>query len=153
MSEKSSTFAPAFEKLTPFTHKEFIMKKVLFALAALVMAFSFTGCKEGTAKVIVSVTDLENQPIEGRKVYYTDLASVIIGAVLPDPNAPLEEDNEEHLSYGKTNAQGTVTFEYSLIGDLIYYFYVYDEGSNQWKDDQVTLKKGYVKEINFKVNK
>ena len=129
------------------------MKKVLFVLAAcLTIAFGFTSCNSGVAKVTVEVKDFDNNPIEGRKVYYTDLASVIIEGVLPDPNAPLEEDNDAHLRYGTTGPQGTVTFEYNIWGDLLYFFYVYDEGSNQWREQHVTLKKGYVKELSFQVN-
>ena len=129
------------------------MKKVLFVLAAcLTIALGFTSCNSGIAKVTVEVKDFDNNPIADRKVYYTDLASVIIGIALPDPNAPIEENNDDHLCYGTTGPQGTVTFEYNIWGDLIYYFYVYDEGANQWREQHVTLKKGYVKELSFQIN-
>ncbi|MBQ3673833.1 MAG: hypothetical protein II928_05105 [Paludibacteraceae bacterium] len=129
------------------------MKKVLFVLAAcLTIALGFTSCNSGIAKVTVEVKDFDNNPIADRKVYYTDLASVIIGIALPDPNAPIKENNDDHLCYGTTGPQGTVTFEYNIWGDLIYYFYVYDEGANQWREQHVTLKKGYVKELSFQIN-
>ena len=130
------------------------MKKILFFASAILLAFTFASCEVDTSKVTVTVTDLNGEPINNRNVYYTDLASVIIGVAMPDPAAPLEDDNENHLRYGSTNAQGTVTFTYSLaVNSLDYYYFVYDEGSNEWLSKSVHLKKGYNKEIAFQVNK
>ena len=130
------------------------MKKVLFAISAVLLALTLASCEVDTSKVTVTVTDLEGNAIADRNVFYTDLASVIIGIAMPDPDAPLKEDNDDHLRYGSTNANGTVTFHYTLaVSSLVYYFFVYDEGSNEWLEQSVKLKKGYNSEITFQVNK
>lgn len=130
------------------------MKKVLFVTAAIALAFSFASCKVETSKVTVSVVDLENNPINDREVYYTDMASIIIGTFAPDPNAPLMEDDGDSMSFGRTNAQGTVTFSFDLgVENLDYYFFVLDEGTNQYLSETVHLKRGNNAEVEFKVNR
>ncbi|MBR5677570.1 MAG: hypothetical protein IKX20_05480 [Paludibacteraceae bacterium] len=131
------------------------MKKVLFIVAAcLTLALGFTSCKIETSEVTVSVTDMDGNPINNREVYYTDMASVIIAGLTPDPNTPVVGPDGEYLEFGRTNAQGTVTFVFYLgVENLDYYFYVLDEGSRQWKDATVHLKRGKNAEVSFKLNK
>ena len=130
------------------------MKKTIFFLAAIFVALSFASCEVDTSKVTVTVTDMNGNPIADRNIYYTDLASVIIGVALPDPDAPLKDENDNELPHGTTNAQGVVTFTYSLaVSNLHYFFYVYDDGANQWLEKSLKLKRGYNSEIAFQVNK
>ena len=128
------------------------MKKMMFfAVAALTMVFFFGSCKVETSKVTVSVVDESGEPVPNRYVFYTDMASAITGTVLPDPTDLMGLDSWE---YGQTNAQGVVTFSFDLaVSKLTYYFYVLDAGSNQWKNKEITLKKGENADIEFVVNR
>ena len=157
ISKKSSIFAAGFEKRRPNNNKiiNTIMKKVLFIAAAfLTLAFGFTGCKDlKLADVQITVMDNDNQPIADRVVIYDDAASAIISALIPDPTDPLksEEDWAAELSYVVTNKQGTVILR-DLIVDNHYYFYTYDEGSNQWLSKDIKIQEGQ-NSVEFKVNK
>ena len=135
------------------------MKKFGLLLQMALLGLLFASCTVETSKVTVTVTDLKDNPIANRKVFYTDMASNIIGAIIVDPNAPFKTEEEAakdaELSYGSTNAQGTVTFKFDLgVKKLTYYFYVLDEGSNQWSSKAIEVKRGSdYDDIVFKVNK
>lgn len=129
------------------------MKKLLF-FAASILVLALAGCKVETSKVTVSVRDTNGNPIEGRRVYYDDLASSILDILAPDPEAPLTGSDERNLEFGVTNAQGVVTFSFNMsISNLNYYFYVFDKGSNQWHEKSLLVKRGYNSEVEFEVNK
>jgi len=131
-----------------------IMKKILLVVAAcMTIAMGFTSCKVETSEVTVNVTDRDGFPIANREVYYTDMASVIVSGLTPDPSTPITGSDGEELAYGKTDAFGTVTFRFDLaVENLDYYFYVFDEGSRQWRDKTVHLRRGKNAEITFEVN-
>lgn len=126
-------------------------KSILFCLAAAALMFTFQACSVKTSKVTVSVYDTAHEPVANRYVLYTDLATSIFDIAIPDPTDPLGVEGYE---YAQTNAQGIVTINIDLaVKSLKYYFYVYDEGSKQWKDQTVTVKKGDDIDIEFEVNK
>ena len=128
------------------------MKKILFVLAAcMTLALGFTSCKLETAKITIAVTDLQNNPIADRPIYWTTEAAVYASLITPAPDAPLRDTEVEDLSYMETNAQGIVTTE--IVAGLQYCYLVKDLGSNQWQSQVVKLQGGEEKEITFKVNK
>lgn len=130
------------------------MKKASFILAALLAAFTFASCTVDTSKVKVTVVDQDNQPVADRKVYYTDLASAIISAALPDPTEPLRNDEGVELEHRTTNASGQTTFTFSLgVSSLTYYFYVPDEGADTWVLKSLKVKRGDTQELTIEVNK
>lgn len=128
------------------------MKKVIFALLA-VLAIVFTSCKFESAKVTINVTDKEGAPVAFREVFYTDKVSAILDVVLPPSPDELIGISDGSFQYVKTNKQGTVTFSEILgVSKLNYYFIVFDEGSKQWVDKEVTLYRGQDIEVNLEVN-
>ena len=137
------------------------MKKyLLIAMACLSLVFGFASCKVGNAKVTVTVTDNDGNPVVGRKVYYMDMATAIIKALTPDPADGLRTTEEamEDVSYLVTNEQGTATREMPMLVESIdFYFYVFDKGSSiegepECKVEARKIKQGEHAEITFKVN-
>lgn len=130
------------------------MKKVLFALAALVMAVCFTSCEVDTAKVTVTVVNEDGEPVSGRKVYAVDLITAISESALPSPLDPLVDEDGEEYNYRTTGANGTTTFTFTLATrSLTYYFYVPDEGSNDWELKTLKVERGGKQELHIEVNK
>lgn len=132
--------------------KNTTMKKaILLCLAAVALMFTFQSCKVETSKVTVYVEDQLGMPVANRYVLYTDLASTIIDTAIPDPTDPLGVDG---YSYAQTNTAGYVTINIELaVKSLKYYFYVYDDGSKEWKEQSITLKRGENAELEFVVNR
>lgn len=130
------------------------MKKVLFALLA-VIAIAFTSCKIENAKVTLTVQDTAGAPVANRNVFYIDKASYILGAVLPPtPTELITGLDESGWEYVQTNQAGTVTFNVPMaVAHANYYFEVFDEGSNQWVEKEITLVRGQNELIEFTVNK
>lgn len=129
------------------------MKKLFFALLS-VLAIAFTSCKLDDATVTVSVKDKLGDPVANRAVFYTDQASLILGSVLPPSPTELLLLDDESWEYVETNKQGTVTFKILMgVAKAQFYFLVFDEGSNQWEQKEVTLQRGLNEEIEFEVNK
>ena len=127
------------------------MKKVIFALFA-VMAFAFTSC-QNEATFTVSVKDTEGDPVADRYVFFKDKASMIADFVLP----PTPEEllgAESGWSYVITNRAGVVDVTFNIgFSKATYYFYVFDNGSQQWKEKEVVLVKGQNEPIDFVVNR
>ncbi|MBR4564861.1 MAG: hypothetical protein IKO26_10470 [Paludibacteraceae bacterium] len=129
------------------------MKKFFFACLA-VMTIAFTSCKLDDATVIVTVKDKTGEPVANREIFYTDEASLVIGAVLPPSPTELIGLDDESWAYVETNKQGTVTFKVLMgVASLKHYFIVFDEGSKEWVEKTVTLQRGLNEEIEFEVNK
>ncbi len=130
------------------------MKKLTFIASALLMVLCFASCEVDTSKVTVTVVDQENNPVADRKVYNIDMASAIIAAALPSPEQPLMDSDGTELDHRTTNAQGTTTFTFSLATkNLIYYFYVPDEGADTWVVKSLKVERGAEQEITIEVNK
>ena len=128
------------------------MKKVFFALLS-VLAFAFTSCKLDNATVTVSVTDKEGSPVAFREVFYIDKASRILDVVLPPSPDELIGIDEGSWEYVKTNKSGTVTFKILMgVAKANYYFIVFDEGSKQWVEKEVTLQRGLNEQVDLEVN-
>ena len=130
------------------------MKKVFFMLLS-VMAIAFTSCKIDNANVTVNVKDTAGEPVANRMVFYIDKASYIVGAVLPATPTELATGiDESGWEYVETNAAGTVSFKVLLgVSKATYYFDVFDDGSKQWVEKEVTLVRGENEQIDFVVNK
>ncbi len=128
------------------------MKKTLFILTAI-LAVAFTSCDVKTSEVTITVADAEGNPVNNRLVLYTDMATLIVDAVLPSPEEIIT-GVPEGWSYATTNAQGKVVVKLDMgVNKLTYYFEVFDQGTNKWEKQEITLKKGENAEINFTVNK
>ena len=129
------------------------MKKILLSFLA-VMALVLTGCKIENADVTVTVMDTMGAPVANRYVFFTDKASAIMDAVLPPTPTELIDLESESWSYVVTNKLGTVSFTIPMLtSSLTYYFIVFDEGSNSWKDKEVKIQRGKNEEIVFEVNR
>lgn len=130
------------------------MKKVFFVFLS-VLAIVLTSCKFENTNVTVSVQDTEGAPVANRMVFYTDQASLILDVVLPPtPDELIGVEEGGSWLYVTTNKQGTVTFPIVMgVAKLKYYFIVFDEGSNQWVEKEVTLQRGVNETIEFEVNK
>lgn len=130
------------------------MKKVVFILLS-VLAIALTSCKYDNASVTVNVKDTAGAPVADRMVFYTDQASLIMDAVLPPtPEELLGLEEGSSWSHVETNKQGTVSFQIMMgVAKLKYYFIVFDLGSNQWVEKEVTLQRGLNEQIDFEVNK
>jgi len=124
-----------------------MMKKVFIALLA-VAAIALTSCKFDNAHVTVSVIDEFELPVANRAVFYTDKASLIIGAVLPPTPEELIGLGDSSWEYVTTNQLGYVTFDVLMgVSKMKYYFIVYDEGTRGWKEKEVELQRGKNEEI------
>lgn len=127
------------------------MKKVFFALLS-VLAIAFTSCKFDNANVTVSVKDKDGDPVAGREVFYTDKASMIIGAIIPSPEELIGLDDGT-WEYAKTNKLGLANLKIMMgVASAKYVFIVYDEETRGWKNQEVTLKRGENQDIEFVVN-
>lgn len=130
------------------------MKKILFLLIS-VMAIAFTSCKIENATVAAHVEDTAGAPVADRYIFYIDKASYIIGAVLPPtPTEMVSGLDESGWEYVVTNKAGNVTFNLPLaVAKANYYFIVFDEGSQNWVEKEVTIHRGQNEEISFVVNR
>ncbi|MBR3647425.1 MAG: carboxypeptidase regulatory-like domain-containing protein [Paludibacteraceae bacterium] len=130
------------------------MKKVFFVFLS-VLAIVLTSCKFENANVTVSVRDTEGAPVANRQVFYTDQASLILSVALPpSPEELLGIEETSAWEHVETNAQGTVSFQVMMgVAKLKYYFIVFDNGSKQWVQKEVTLQRGQNEQIDFEVNK
>jgi len=127
------------------------MKKVLFALLAVV-ALALTSCKFDNAHVSVYVSDEFELPVANRAVFYTDKASLIIGAVLPPTPDELIGMEDSSWEYVLTNQLGYAKFDVLMgVSSMKYYFIVYDEGTRGWKEKEVTLRRGENEDIEIQV--
>ena len=133
------------------------MKKFLLIIAAIMtVTFGFTSCEIEKSEITVNVKNMDGNPVAERRVYWSDLAEDLVGTFAPDPDEPLKSDEqkEKELKYVVTNDKGTCVFEYTMaVKSMPMYFYVFDEGSRQWKSEYLNLKRGENATIEFKVNK
>ena len=128
------------------------MKKVFFALLS-VLAIAFTSCKFDNANVTVSVKDKDGDPVADREVFYTDKASMIIGALLPPSPEELIGLDDGSWEYRTTNKSGIANLKIMMgVASAKYFFLVYDKETRGWKDKEVTLKRGENQDIEFVVN-
>lgn len=128
------------------------MKKVLLVLTAM-LTLVFTGCKIENSNVTVSVEDTEGYPVANRGIFYSDLASIIIGELVPSPEE-LATGVSDVWEYAVTNRQGTVVIRIPLgVSKMKYEFLVWDEGAQQWITKEVELHRGENEEIRFVVNR
>ncbi|MBO7457657.1 MAG: hypothetical protein J6T80_00170 [Paludibacteraceae bacterium] len=129
------------------------MKKVLFVLAAMIVAMSFSSCKFEKSSITVKVIDQDSLPVAARNVYYDDLAIAIIDAALPSPDEPLRDDEGREIAHQKTNASGETTIEVTLgVDKMPYFFYVFDEGTDKWVSTILDVKRGQHHDLTIKVN-
>ena len=126
------------------------MKKLALVLVAM-LTMVFTGCKTETSTITVYVQNAQGDGVAQRPVFYADLASLIIGEILPSPEE-LAYDTNDAWNYVTTDSYGVATIKISLsVAKLKYQFMVWDEGSRGWKDKTVELRRGINEEIMLEV--
>lgn len=113
----------------------------------------FTGCKTETSQVTVYVEDKTGEPMADHYVFYADYASIILDAALPSPESLLT-DVSDCWEVGKTNKAGSVTFNIPLsVAKLKYSFITYDEGTFEWVQKDVELRRGVNETVVLVVNR
>lgn len=126
------------------------MKKLALVLVAM-LTMVFTGCKTETSTITIYVQDSDELPVAQRSVFYADLASLIVGEILPSPEE-LAYDTNDAWECATTNALGIAKVQISLsVSKLKYKFMVWDEGKREWKDKTVELRRGINEEIELNV--
>lgn len=62
--------------------------------------------------------DQDSLPVVARNVYYDDLAIAIIDAALPSPDEPLRDDEGREIAHQKTDANGFLEGEYTVLPEF-----------------------------------
>ena len=126
------------------------MKKFALVLLAM-LTLAMTGCKVEKSKVTVYVQDSLELPVANRAVIYADLATVIIGGLIPSPEEMISGETDV-WNYAETNALGFVEIPISLaVSKIDYEFAVWDNGKKDWVTQIVKLERGVNKDIEFTV--